>query len=71
MAKKQTFEEKLQRLEEIVELLDSGDVPLEEMLKSYEEGIGLTGELRKYLNEAELRIINVQKRDTMNDTKQL
>lgn len=63
MAKKQAFEEKLKRLEEIVELLDSGDIPLEDMLKNFEEGMGLTNELRKYLNEAELRIINVTKKD--------
>lgn len=66
MAKKQSFEEKLKRLEEIVEILDLGDIPLEEMLKNYEEGMALTTELRKYLNEAELRIINVTKKDDDN-----
>jgi exodeoxyribonuclease VII small subunit len=66
MAKKQTFEEKLKRLEEIVEILDLGDIPLEEMLKNYEEGMALTTELRKYLNEAELRIVNVTKKDDDN-----
>ena len=67
MAKKQSFEEKLKRLEEIVELLDMGEIPLEEMLKNYEEGIALTKELRKYLNEAEIRIINVTNKDEINE----
>jgi exodeoxyribonuclease VII small subunit len=43
-AKKQTqtsFEESLQRLEEIVEKLDAGDVPLDEALKLYEEGMAV------------------------------
>ncbi len=62
MAKKTTFEDKLKRLEQIVELLDKGDISLEEMLSNYEEGMKLTTELRSYLNEAELRIINVTRK---------
>ena len=34
-----SFEDSLQRLEAIVEQLDRGDVPLEEALRLYEEGI--------------------------------
>ena len=51
-----TFENKLNRLEEILEILDSDNTPLEEMLKVYEEGIILTKELRKFLDNAELKI---------------
>lgn len=55
------FEEKLKRLEEIVGLLDSSEVPLEDALKVYEEGIGLANELRKFLESAELKIIEISK----------
>ena len=36
-----TFEEQLTRLEEIVKLLDEGDLPLEKSLKLFEEGVSL------------------------------
>ena len=50
------FENQLNRLEEILEILDNDTTPLEEMLKVYEEGIILTKELRKFLDNAELKI---------------
>ncbi len=52
----QTFEETLQRLEEIVENLERGDVPLEESLKLYEEGIALSRICAEKLKQAELSI---------------
>lgn len=54
-----SFETKLKRLQEIVALLDSTAVSLEESLKLYEEGMYLTIELKKILDEAELKIINL------------
>ena len=36
-----TFEDALFRLEEIVELLESGENPLEKSLELFEEGVGL------------------------------
>lgn len=38
-AKKETFEDTLERLEGIAEKLERGDMPLDESLKSYEEGV--------------------------------
>lgn len=61
MAKKQkTFEEKLERLERIIDVLDSDDTTLEEMLKVYEEGVVLTKELREFLEKAELKIKSLE-----------
>lgn len=54
-----SFETKLKRLQEIVALLDSTAVSLEESLKLYEEGMYLTIELKKILDDAELKIINL------------
>jgi exodeoxyribonuclease VII small subunit len=54
-----TFEEQFKRLEEIVELLDSGDAPLEELLKIFEEGMQLAKSLREFLNKAEQKVIEI------------
>ena len=50
------FEECLQRLEAIVKELERGDLPLEQSLKLFEEGIALSGACRKELDEAEGKI---------------
>ncbi|NLK20929.1 MAG: exodeoxyribonuclease VII small subunit [Epulopiscium sp.] len=63
MAKKKsfTFEESLNRLEEIVELLEQGDISLEESLDYYKEGIELSVFCSKQLEEAEKQVIILQK----------
>jgi exodeoxyribonuclease VII small subunit len=53
---KPTFEERLARLEAIVEKLESGEVGLDESLKLYAEGAALIRECRRTLGEAEKRI---------------
>ena len=40
--KKATFEDAMQRLEEIVSMLSSGNLPLDDMMKLYEEGSALS-----------------------------
>lgn len=50
------FEDALARLEEIVQTLESGNLPLEESLKAFEEGVRLARGCAKYLEEAERRI---------------
>ncbi len=61
--KKKTFEEKLERLEKIVAILDDSETTLEDMLKVYEEGINLTNELRDFLEKAELKIKELKKEE--------
>ncbi|MCI0655106.1 MAG: exodeoxyribonuclease VII small subunit [Methylococcaceae bacterium] len=59
MAKKITpvpFEQSLKELEELVEHLEKGDIPLEESLKSFERGIQLTRACQKALREAEQKV---------------
>lgn len=51
-----TFESSLAELENIVEQLESGDLPLEESLKLFEVGVKLSRECRERLGEAERRI---------------
>lgn len=53
---KKSFEENMQRLEQIVRILERGDVPLEESLKLFQEGTALTASCGKLLDEAELQV---------------
>lgn len=50
------FEECLQRLEKIVDQLEKGEIPLEQALKLFEEGIQLSNSCRKELEEAEGKV---------------
>ena len=51
-----TFEENMQRLEQIVRAMERGDVPLEESLKLFREGTALVESCGKLLDEAELHV---------------
>jgi len=50
------FEESLQRLEGIVKEMERGDLPLEQSLKLFEEGVSLSASCRKELEAAEGRV---------------
>ncbi len=50
------FEDSLQRLEKIVDELEKGNVPLEQALKLFEEGMQLSSACRKELEQAEGRV---------------
>ncbi len=52
--KKNNFEEQLNELQEIVNKLESGNVPLEDALSEFQAGVKLSRELEKKLNDAEL-----------------
>ena len=51
-----TYEKAVERLEEIVDKLENGNLPLEDMMKLYEEGTVLAAKCAKSLDEAQLRI---------------
>lgn len=50
------FEECLQRLEQIVGELEKGDIPLENALALFEEGIQLSNSCRKEIEDAEGKV---------------
>ncbi len=59
-----TFEEKLERLKEIVAKLESPDMlELDASLTLFEEGVGLVRSCKKLLEEAELRVQNLTKEE--------
>jgi exodeoxyribonuclease VII small subunit len=54
--KKPDFERSLARLEEVVRKLESPQLSLDEAMKLFEEGVGLSRECQKQLEEAEGRV---------------
>ena len=54
-----TFEESMNRLEQIVRAMERGDVPLEESLKLFQEGTELVQTCTKLLDDAQLQIKKV------------
>lgn len=61
MAKKMTYEQSVQRLDEIVRSMEKGDAPLEEALKLFEEGSALIAACGKMLDEAEQKVVKLKK----------
>jgi len=55
MAKK-TIEQAMKQLEQIVQDLESGDMPLEKAIKTFEEGVRLSKFCSQKLDETEKRI---------------
>jgi exodeoxyribonuclease VII small subunit len=56
MATEITFESSLKELERIVEELEAGDLPLERSLELFEQGVKLSRECQKRLDEAERKV---------------
>ena len=53
---KQTFEASMQRLEQIVRIMEKGEVELEESLRLFQEGTELISRCGKLLDEAQLQV---------------
>jgi len=53
---KQTFEQKIAKIDEIINNLDSNSSSLDESVKLYNKGITLTQECQKELEEATLKV---------------
>ena len=65
MAKETTpypFEDALERLEALVVRMESGDLSLEESMRTFEEGDKLTRECQQALQEAELKVNELVKK---------
>jgi exodeoxyribonuclease VII small subunit len=58
------FEDCLARLEQIVASLEAGNLPLEDSLKVFEEGVTLARHCSRYLDDAERRIEMLVKDDS-------
>ncbi len=62
-----SFEEKLQKFQNIINDLDNNSIPLEDQVKMYEQGMALASELKEYLNNAELKINDITKKYSKED----
>lgn len=60
-AKKLKFEEAMQRLQEIVGKLESGEASLEESMKLFEEGAKLSSQCYQLLDKAEQQVTQLAK----------
>ena len=58
--KEMNFEEAMQRLEEVVQKLEAGEVGLDESLQLYEEGMKLVRLCNRKLDTAEQRVMTVR-----------
>ena len=54
------YEESIKRLEEIVSFLESGQLPLEDSVKLFEEGAKLSAGCYEMLKSAEQKITNIK-----------
>ena len=76
MAKKESYEEMLNRLQEVLNSLESDELSLEASMKTYEDGVKLVNKLFKTLNtfEGKLSIVKDNKEvefDAENEIKWL
>ena len=58
---KLSFEQSMKRLEQIVQLLEKGDAPLEDAMKLFSEGTALAARCQTMLEEAEAQVVRVTK----------
>lgn len=59
-----TFEQNMERLDEIVRKLEDGGLPLDQGMKLFEEGAKLTIQLNKQLDAAEQKVrLMIEKTD--------
>jgi exodeoxyribonuclease VII small subunit len=58
-----SFEEALEKLEKIVQDLESGDLSLEDSVKSFEQGIELSKLCKKKLESAEERVKKIVEKE--------
>jgi exodeoxyribonuclease VII small subunit len=53
---KLTFEQSIVQLKAIVEMIEAGQIPLQDSIEQYEKGMALIKHCRKILQQAEKRI---------------
>lgn len=68
--KELAFEDKLDKLQDIVDTLDKGDAPLEHLIIQFEDGMKIAKELREYLETIEGKIIDITQKHTQKAEEQ-
>jgi len=62
MAKIISFEDKLEKLQEIVEELEEGEIPLKDSMEKYQKSLDLIKQCHEELGNAELKIEKIMKK---------
>lgn len=65
-ANEKNYEKDMERLREIVEKLSQGGLPLDGMMKLYEEGVDLSAKCRKTLDDYEAKLNIIDKKSGAN-----
>ncbi|MBQ7994943.1 MAG: exodeoxyribonuclease VII small subunit [Bacilli bacterium] len=64
--KEMSFEEKLERIDEILSIVENNTLPLEEAIKLHEEGMALIKEVKETLKAAEEKINSYKEEQSEN-----
>lgn len=59
LSKNTTFEDAIGQLESLVKQMEAGQLPLNDSLKAYEDGIGLIKHCHKLLKDGEAKVIKL------------
>ncbi len=62
-AEEPSYEEAVERVEELIDAIESGEIGLDESLKAFEEGMGLIKTCRARLERAEQRVTELLAQD--------
>ena len=54
-----SFEKSIERIDEIISLLENGDLPLEKAVELYTEGVAAAAESKKQLDSAKLKLSKI------------
>lgn len=63
-----SFEEKIKKIEDIVDALENNELSMSEMLNQFELGTQLVKECREFISTSELKFINISEK--INDNSQ-
>lgn len=67
---KMSFEDSINRIEEIIKVLENNDIELEMSIKLYEEGITLTSQCYNQLNNIEKQSIRILNESEINKLRE-
>lgn len=70
-AKKQTYEENIEQIDEILEKLENGELSLEDSINEYEKAIKLIKESEKLLEIGEGKVLKVLEKNGKLETEKL
>lgn len=61
--KKENIEVLMKQIEKIIEILETGEIDLDESIRKYEEGMNLINKCKKILKESKLKVEILKKKD--------